>query len=477
MADQRENEDIQLYEQKIEGNVDLTVEQPTQPVTEFCQKALTNESLLPESQLSVVKQIGSQIQQELCVCSPESTVNEMNGNRISSVIPATPDTKRNLDAGKSSEVAASEKCDTLVSSVVADHQKMELSVSAQLEILSFERSQIMNQNSGQQLGHCHDFPQAGEALRDVTAQEEFTEDDDTSSSEDTSSESDSDTTSSSSSLSLTVISEGEDDEQEPGEKKRPPPVKTKDELLLDDLPKVEEINIVLPEDVQNEPIGIVSSIIDQLVIVESLKDIPPVNEETFLFRKNRCSVGQVFEVFGPVCHPFYVLRFNSREDIAAKGIELHELLYFAPTVKDFTQYIFAEQLKREKGSDASWRNDQEPPPEALDFSDDEKEKEAKRKKKKQQNPADKNSRTGRKEDGQASQQTQAQSLRGRGFQHSSGQGFGPYSSARKKRMMALLANLPLQHFSSLCRGSLEEMTERVRRTQPSSNAHLCCSFV
>ncbi|GCC36615.1 hypothetical protein chiPu_0015110 [Chiloscyllium punctatum] len=104
-----------------------------------------------------------------------------------------------------------------------------------------------------------------------------------------------------------------------------------------------------------------------LVIVKSLKDMPPVNEETILFRKDNASVGKVFEVFGPVSQPFYVLRFNSTEDVTVKEIKLQEMLYFAPAVKDFTQYIFAEHLKQEKGSDASWRNDQEPPAEVSLF--------------------------------------------------------------------------------------------------------------
>ncbi|KAF1395644.1 hypothetical protein PFLUV_G00013740 [Perca fluviatilis] len=43
-----------------------------------------------------------------------------------------------------------------------------------------------------------------------------------------------------------------------------------------------------------------------------------------------------------------------------------------------------------KGSDASWKNDQEPPEEALDYSDDEKEQEAKRKGKNSRKKRDNN---------------------------------------------------------------------------------------
>ncbi|XP_032874141.1 H/ACA ribonucleoprotein complex non-core subunit NAF1 [Amblyraja radiata] len=444
MADHSENNDIQLHEKTdendegiiwqsslpTEDSTDLAVEQSKPSEGEFCHQAFEGESLVAESDVGVVKQTDSQIQQELCPRSPQGDGSEVNGKAMPCVIATTLDAGSNLDARNPSEFRATEKGDALVSSpTFTDNQEMELSVSAQLEILSFGRLQNMSQNPedepGQQSDRCSDLPQV-----DAAAEVQDSEGD-SSSSEDTSSESDSDSTSSSSSsLLLAIISEAEDDDQEPGEKKKPHPIKTKDELMLEDLPNVEEVNIVLPEEVQKEPIGVVCSIIDQLVIVESRENMPPVNEETILFRKNRSSIGQVFEVFGPVCHPFYVLRFNSPEDICAKGIELQELLFFAPAVKDFTQYIFAERLK-DKGSDASWRNDQEPPNEALDFSDDDKEKEAKqRKKKKPQNHGDKNTRAGGKEDGQVSQQARVKSIRGRGFHHNPGRGFDPYSSAR-----------------------------------------------
>ncbi|NXO25485.1 NAF1 protein, partial [Cisticola juncidis] len=150
---------------------------------------------------------------------------------------------------------------------------------------------------------------------------------------------------------------------------------------LQKLPPVEDLSIVIPDNVELTHFGTVSSIIEQLVIIESLRGLPPVNEESIIFKENRQAAGKIFEIFGPVSHPFYVIRFNSSEHIKEKGINVQDSMYFAPSVKDFTQYIFAEKLKQEKGSDASWKNDQEPPSEVLDFSDDEKEREAKQNKK------------------------------------------------------------------------------------------------
>ncbi|KAM4837303.1 H/ACA ribonucleoprotein complex non-core subunit NAF1 [Thomomys bottae] len=217
---------------------------------------------------------------------------------------------------------------------------------------------------------------------------------DSDSDSDSDSETDSDSSSSSSSSSSTssssssscvslppVLSDGEDLQVEKENKNFP--LKTKDELLLNELPSVEELTIILPEDIELKPLGLVSSVIEQLVIIESLSNLPPVNEETVIFKSDRQAAGKIFEIFGPVAHPFYVLRFNSSDHIESKGIKIKDTMYFAPSMKDFTQYIFTEKLKQDRGSDASWKNDQEPPPEALDFSDDEKEKEAKQRKKSQ----------------------------------------------------------------------------------------------
>ncbi|RMC13842.1 hypothetical protein DUI87_08925 [Hirundo rustica rustica] len=201
-----------------------------------------------------------------------------------------------------------------------------------------------------------------------------------------SSASDSDTDSDSSSTTLFSSSSAVSDEDEyPNEKdNRSYCVRTKDEVPIDKLPPVEDLSIILPDNVELKIFGTVSSIIEQLVIIESLRGLPPVNEESIIFKEDRQAAGKIFEIFGPVSHPFYVMRFNSSEHIKEKGINVQDSMYFAPSVEDFTQYIFAEKLKQEKGSDASWKNDQEPPPDVLDFSDDEKEREAKQKKKKPQ---------------------------------------------------------------------------------------------
>ncbi|XP_058049026.1 H/ACA ribonucleoprotein complex non-core subunit NAF1 isoform X2 [Ahaetulla prasina] len=197
------------------------------------------------------------------------------------------------------------------------------------------------------------------------------------------SESDSDTDAdSSSSLSSSSCPPllSDDDQQDKNENNS---TKKKSELTKKEPSLVEDLMIILPESVKLMPFGQVSSIVEHQVIIESEKGLPPVNENTVLFKENRHSLGKIFEIFGPVSHPFYVVQFNSPEHIQSKDIKIKDAVYFAPAVESFTQYIFPEKLKQEKGSDASWKNDDEPPPEALDFSDDEKEKIAKSHKKSQ----------------------------------------------------------------------------------------------
>ncbi|KTF84605.1 hypothetical protein cypCar_00011014, partial [Cyprinus carpio] len=207
-------------------------------------------------------------------------------------------------------------------------------------------------------------------------------DSDSDSSSSTSSSSSSSTSSSSEPLNV-VKNNAEDDDDEGvamGNEKRPAPLKTQDELLIDVRGRAKRQSIN-----QNDvSIGKISQFpYLSSLIVESYKNTPPLHEDSVLFTKNRNSVGKIFEVFGPVCQPYYVFRFNSHDDIDQKELKIQDVVYFAPKIKDFTDYIFTERLQRTKGSDASWKNDQEPPPEALDFSDDEEERLAKQKLKEQ----------------------------------------------------------------------------------------------
>ncbi len=131
--------------------------------------------------------------------------------------------------------------------------------------------------------------------------------------------------------------------------------------------------------------GQVISIVDEkLVIIQSIIEhghtCKPLNEETILFDSNRRELGKIFEVFGPVQAPFYSIRFNNVKEITDNclNVETDSSIFYAHDSTEYTKFIFnLDELRRLKGSDASWNNDNEPPAECIDYSDDEQERSAK----------------------------------------------------------------------------------------------------
>jgi H/ACA ribonucleoprotein complex non-core subunit NAF1 len=162
--------------------------------------------------------------------------------------------------------------------------------------------------------------------------------------------------------------------------------KTKDEQTLDDLPPIEKLNLVLDKEIALVKVGRVISIVDnKLVVIQTLPvseltRAKPLDEDTILFDVNRKGLGKIYETFGPVAGPFYSLRFNSNEIKDSQlEVQVDACIYYAPESAKYTQFIFmVDELRQAKGSDASWNNDNEPPAECIEYSDDEQEKLAKR---------------------------------------------------------------------------------------------------
>lgn len=148
---------------------------------------------------------------------------------------------------------------------------------------------------------------------------------------------------------------------------------TEGELKLSDLPPVEELTITVPID-NLVKVGKVLNIVDVLVVIESIKAMPPLDLDTVLFKPNGKPIGQIFDVFGPVAEPHYSVRFSNSEQIKEKNIETGMDIFFAPqTDRSITKFAFVNEIKKIKGTDASWKNDNEPPDHVVDFSDDEEE--------------------------------------------------------------------------------------------------------
>lgn len=113
------------------------------------------------------------------------------------------------------------------------------------------------------------------------------------------------------------------------------------------------------------------------VIVEGAEKHNPLNEGSILWiTESRVPLGLIDEIFGPVKNPYYVVRYNSENEIPAE-IRVGTSISF---VQDFANHVLDDKNLYKKGYDASGENDEELSDEA-EFSDDEKEAEYKRRQK------------------------------------------------------------------------------------------------
>lgn len=181
---------------------------------------------------------------------------------------------------------------------------------------------------------------------------------------------------------------GEDENLETEEantsKKKRDPLRVKGELTLDDLPPIEDLKISVPEDECIE-MGAISTIVDQLVLVQAHPNMAPLDLDSVLFlEKGKQPLGKVFDVLGQVSQPTYCIRFNTHKDVLDKGISTGQKVYCAPRT-EFASFVILNNIMSMKGSDASWKNDIEAPESQLDFSDDENERQIRRGKRQNRN--------------------------------------------------------------------------------------------
>lgn len=165
-------------------------------------------------------------------------------------------------------------------------------------------------------------------------------------------------------------SEDEDDEEDGSVTKGP--IRSKNELEV--LPPVPPVKVTLQPHHQILPVGVILSIVGTQVIVEGVEKHNPLNEGSILWiTESRSPLGLVDEIFGPVKNPYYIIRYNSENEVPA-GVEQGTSISF---VREFAQHVLNDSSLYKKGYDASGENDEELSEEA-EFSDDEKEAEYKR---------------------------------------------------------------------------------------------------
>ncbi|KAF7823036.1 H/ACA ribonucleoprotein complex non-core subunit NAF1 [Senna tora] len=161
-----------------------------------------------------------------------------------------------------------------------------------------------------------------------------------------------------------------DDEEEDGNASGRPSWSTNE---LEALPPVPPVDLTLEPHHQMQPVGVVMSIMGAKVIVEGQDKHCPLDEGSILWMTEiRKPLGLVDEVFGPVKNPYYVVRYNSENEVPA-GVCGGASISFVP---EFANHVLNNKDVCKKGYDASGSNDESSDSE---FSDDEKEDEYRRK--------------------------------------------------------------------------------------------------
>ncbi|XP_058729558.1 H/ACA ribonucleoprotein complex non-core subunit NAF1-like [Vicia villosa] len=141
---------------------------------------------------------------------------------------------------------------------------------------------------------------------------------------------------------------------------------------IQNLPPVPTVDVTLEPHHKMQPVGVVMSTLGPKVVVEGVEKHEPLNEGSILWlTESRKPLGLVDEIFGPVKNPYYVVRYNSENDIPA-GIQGGTTL--VSCVPEFADRVLNHKDLYRKGYDASGPNDEELSDE-VEFSDDEKEAE------------------------------------------------------------------------------------------------------
>ncbi|KAF7784155.1 hypothetical protein Agabi119p4_320 [Agaricus bisporus var. burnettii] len=162
---------------------------------------------------------------------------------------------------------------------------------------------------------------------------------------------------------------------------------TKNEVVdsIITIPELEEVG----KDEELEKVGDVMSLIDNVVIVRGSPSEyfnrgseKALDSDTLLVFEDRKVMGYIYETFGPTSQPFYQVKFNQAYPLDPEKVKIGRGVFHIPRRSHF---VFVNQLKHFRGSDASNLHDEEPAEDEVEFSDDEAEAEHRRRLKRKRN--------------------------------------------------------------------------------------------
>ncbi|XP_047045613.1 H/ACA ribonucleoprotein complex non-core subunit NAF1-like isoform X1 [Lolium rigidum] len=165
-----------------------------------------------------------------------------------------------------------------------------------------------------------------------------------------------------------LMAEADDDDED-----ETPKGPAKSKHVVEVLPPVPKIEVQLEPHHKPLPVGAISAIMGERVVVEGSVEHSPLTEGSILWiTESRTPLGIVDDIFGPVKNPYYLVRYNSVEEVPG-GISAGTTISF---VAEFADHILNMKELYAKGYDESADHDEEA--DEPEFSDDEAEAEYKR---------------------------------------------------------------------------------------------------
>lgn len=157
------------------------------------------------------------------------------------------------------------------------------------------------------------------------------------------------------------------------------PLKTKNEVLDEPAPQLPADFTINPK-TQIECAGTLGNISEKTVLITASTsgEYRILNENSIFCFADRTPIGILYETFGRIQSPIYIVKFDSPDKARELKSRVGEKVYY---VVSSSSFVLTEAIKKVKGCDASDMHDEEIPIEEQDFSDDAKESEKKTKKK------------------------------------------------------------------------------------------------
>ncbi|KAI4094469.1 MAG: hypothetical protein LQ344_002218 [Seirophora lacunosa] len=124
-------------------------------------------------------------------------------------------------------------------------------------------------------------------------------------------------------------------------------------------------------------LGSVEQVVENTILIKAKTSGERQALETgsLLCLEDRCVIGVIAETLGQIQQPYYSVRFTNSAAIVEAGIAKGTTIF---NVEQHSHYVFTQNIKAFKGSDASNIHDEEVGDDELEFSDDEAEAEHKR---------------------------------------------------------------------------------------------------